>query len=754
MVGFPGTRFFSQTFHVSFSDAMLISYSMEELLNRNILDDLVKYSYANIPVGVIRETVKLFSELVNSPLQARFLTQGNVHGPLNRLLRSLDWDRRPAYADEIMDFLYGICEKIREYPELLYIFFEPEPTARSGTDSVPGISRSTSLQNVNTAANYTNSAMAGFPLLGLLLRYVQEATRLGDIARTAIGKLLELAEPGSDLEAFTTKEAELPQLFVASIGAMWSYCFTTSSPSDKRPEGERVSTGSIKNAEIKAIPPRRSGEGGSSSRTSPAKFGAAAPGTNSASEGADEDPLFYFINLIQFVQSIMTKAPSGRLAEMIASEFDTHFLRAILHESVIATQSENDSATASVKVLTAIMRMVTTVEEASVGLATAVNRQQSAIGLMDPIVRFLLGPDKGDKDTASVRSVLVSMISDERDEVAIPALRLVDLLCAGSRSQAAVEFLIEALPGWAFYGTGNMGPENAALLRKMRTEALPEVARWLALLPEEDEHEKSPPGTPTRRRSLSPTPGAAFIDPTQMIPYPLEQPDTSSRSETKAVEEDESRTLSTYVEQTEVRMKWASRPASPDTLVRVEGESPVDGAGNTVVDQEALKAALAALPALGKDTVVSLLLSLLVGFFKRSFDYNLALTGLMHRLATSPYPVLYAFFVAGDHLNKTGDEAETDAAASEKPAFLYPLLADLVNLAEERKMTVISSKELLAEARQAIAYPPVGVPNPALMKKLGYEENERKKAQWKNIVVLEEVCKEWVALVEVGATSL
>jgi hypothetical protein len=422
------------------------------------------------------------------------------------------------------------------------------------------------------------------------------------------------------------------------------------------------------------------------------------------------------------------------LAADIAEEFAGQFLDGILKEAVYAAA---ENAVGTTKLLGAVARMIETVEKAALA-----PRRNDGVGLMDPIVAFFWGDD-------GVSGVLLGMVGDERDEVAVPALRLVDMMCGSSRGTRAVELLV-GMPEWAAWGDGK-GAENREIARVMRGAALPELARWLALLPDEEGGE-SAPGSPTareRRRSVSPSPsqpsGLSYIDPTQMVPYPVTDADFAQKEEVKKPEEDGSRSLATYVEETEGRLLWASRPASPGLEDR--GESPVDTVGADEVDEAALERAIAALPALGQDPVISLLLSLLSGFYKRTFDFNLAVTGLIHRLATSPYPILYAFFVAGDHL-------VPEPSSGERPAFLYPLLSDLVNLAEEHKMTVISSKELLAEARRAIAYPPVGVPNAALMKKLGYEENERKKAQWKNVVVIEEVCKEWVALVEVGATSL
>lgn len=719
--------------------------SMEELLNKNILDDLVKYSYSNIPVGVIRETVKLFSELVNSPLQARFLTQGNVHGPLNRLLRSLDWDRLHAYEEEIMEFLYGICEKIHEYPELLYIFFEPDRAANRVEDDQTGDGKA------------ATEVMVAFPLLALLLRHVQAPTRLGDISRTALGKLLELSQPGSDLENFAVTKAELPQLFVASLGASWAYSFSGAASGRSDNNESRVSTPSLQ-ALDKVAPARRSAD--LIMRPSLSKFSSASD-LRGASE--DEDPLGHFTNLLQFVQSIITKSPTSTLAKAIASEFDSHFLSAILHESVVALQGDLESPTPILRLLSALSKIIGTIEEASSGSNSVGGRRrlfpEDGVSLMDPIVRFLLAPEEhSDKEKPSVRSVLLSFMRDERDEVAIPAVRLVDHLCGSSRGYFAVGTLIQSLPPWAGQGIAKTAPENRSLLFRMRMDAVPEVARWLALMPE-DAGEHSIPSSPSRRRrrSLSPTPQApsslAFVDPTQMVPYPVAEDDLAGDEEAKSkAQEDPDRALSTYIQDAQQKMAWISRPGSPGADAGPEDAVPSGVApGREHIDEAALTTAIQTAVSLQNDEVISLLLSLLSAFYRRSFDLNLAVTGLIHRLAMSPYPLLYAFFVAGDHLALEGEGLAQHTVGSSP--FLYPILSDLVNLAEERKMDVISSRELLAEARHQIAFPPVGVPNPALMKKLGYEENERKKAQWKNIVVLEEVVKEWIALVEVGATT-
>ncbi|KAI9029305.1 Retinoic acid induced 16-like protein-domain-containing protein [Hyaloraphidium curvatum] len=710
---------------------------MEELLNRNILDDLVKYSYANIPVGVVRETVKLFSDLVNSPLQARFLTQGNVHGPLNRLLRSLDWDKLEAYEDEVMDFLYGICEKIHEYPELLYIFFEPVQT-NSGPSVAPAIARS---QSGATAA----AQLGPFPLLGLLLRHLQAPTKSGDIARTAIGKLLELPElasPGSDLETFVVEGANLPELLIASLGASWAYCFGAGSPSERasRADADGELRAPQRAGDSKVSVPRRSAD---SSRNSPSKSGqlGGSGGTSAA------DPLSFFISLLQFIQSIMSRTPSQRLAQAIASEFDSHFLSAILYETVLATHRDSDSLGASAKLTGALARMVATVEEA----ASARPGVEPQFGLIDSIVRFLLGGQTntefaGDKaGVVSVRTVLLSMIADDRDELAVPALRLLDSLCSGSRGPMAVQLLVQSLPSWSHYGDqGTVSAENRAILQRMKLEAVPQLARWLALLP--DDEADSAPGTPSGRRSASPSPpglqaALAFVDPTQMIPYSAADSDPSGGTQDQSGghdKEDGTRTLTTYVEATESKLLWISRPESPEPGNRaVEDESPVDV--EVSFDDVAFVGVVSGLRVLASDPVLSLLLSLLAGFFKRSFEYNLALTGLIHSVAAAPFPVLYGFFVSGDQYGTDEDDGEPSEESSAPSSYLYPILSFLVNVAEEKKMTVISGscKELLAEARHAIAYPPVGVPNPALKKRIGYEENERKKAQWKNVVVLE-----------------
>ncbi|RKP09162.1 Retinoic acid induced 16-like protein-domain-containing protein [Thamnocephalis sphaerospora] len=97
---------------------------MEYLLKNNVLTILVNIAESDFPQGVRGEVMRCVASMINL-LDDKFLVHNAVFKPTLKLIRMGTEDSRndDTYHEDLMELMYVICSKIHGYPDLLNIFF-------------------------------------------------------------------------------------------------------------------------------------------------------------------------------------------------------------------------------------------------------------------------------------------------------------------------------------------------------------------------------------------------------------------------------------------------------------------------------------------------------------------------------------------------------------------------------------------------------------------------------------------------------
>lgn len=264
---------------------------MEYLLKSNVLTILVNIAASNFPQGVRGEVVRCIASMINL-LDDKFLVHNAVFKPTLKLIRMCvkEVQGDETHHEDLMELVYVICSKIHGYPDLLNIFFHdrtwlrtpwkktltaeqwmdvmrtnasinsPTGTTRRrlfstakiaaaathrtddpDTDSIlskdAAIAEAYVASSSGSAASKRLSLMSlasdlqpdtpvtpkpdyEFTLFSYLLGYVHREGKSGDYARTAILFIIELATGA--LGDYLLQSSSFPAVTAAGIGALFS----------------------------------------------------------------------------------------------------------------------------------------------------------------------------------------------------------------------------------------------------------------------------------------------------------------------------------------------------------------------------------------------------------------------------------------------------------------------------------------------------------------------------------------------------
>ncbi|KAI9597943.1 Retinoic acid induced 16-like protein-domain-containing protein [Syncephalis fuscata] len=267
---------------------------MEYLLKNNVLTILVNIASSNFPQGVRGEVVRCIASMINL-LDDKFLVHNAVFKPTLKLIRMCvkETQNDETHHEDLMELMYVICSKIHGYPDLLNIFFHdrtwlrtpwkktltaeqwmdvmrtnasansPTGTTRRrlfstakiaaaathrtddpDTDSIlskdAAIADAYVASGAGSAASKRMSMMSvmsyasdlqpdtpvtpkpdyEFALFSYLLGYVHREGKAGDYARTAILFIIELAT--GSLGDYLLQSSSFPAITAAGIGALFS----------------------------------------------------------------------------------------------------------------------------------------------------------------------------------------------------------------------------------------------------------------------------------------------------------------------------------------------------------------------------------------------------------------------------------------------------------------------------------------------------------------------------------------------------
>lgn len=215
----------------------------ELFIQKDILTDLVKISENDVPVGFRAEVMHFSSSLVQF-LDNRILSQVAITRPLLQLI-TMHASGSDTYDEDVLELEYNIAAKIREQPLLLDMyFFKKEPavpvhdiqdsssSSNSTTSDVlvsPELVEGGSLTEAGVGDSGSAAGAGGvdvpnssstseyeFLIYDHLLRNIHQDGGVGDIARTGIMFLFELA--ADERLAAYIAASDFSNLAIAGLG--------------------------------------------------------------------------------------------------------------------------------------------------------------------------------------------------------------------------------------------------------------------------------------------------------------------------------------------------------------------------------------------------------------------------------------------------------------------------------------------------------------------------------------------------------
>ncbi|ORX95459.1 hypothetical protein K493DRAFT_282785 [Basidiobolus meristosporus CBS 931.73] len=199
---------------------------MEYLLKNHVLGKLAHHA----PDGIRQEVIRFISSMINL-LDDRFLVHKAAHVPTLKLLEDCmgneEW--RECFAEDLVDLMYNICSKIHGYPELLHIFFydkqwltAPQKSNARGVQGQNKLFNAESLKNLVSNQEISNEGEKReyeFAFFKHLLLFIHKDGKLGDVARTALLFLMDVADSG--LRDFILT-GDFCTIIAAGLGAFYS----------------------------------------------------------------------------------------------------------------------------------------------------------------------------------------------------------------------------------------------------------------------------------------------------------------------------------------------------------------------------------------------------------------------------------------------------------------------------------------------------------------------------------------------------
>ncbi|EPZ33875.1 hypothetical protein ROZALSC1DRAFT_28618 [Rozella allomycis CSF55] len=237
---------------------------MEYLLKNNILQQLFDMSERDVPEGVLGETVRLFTSLIEN-LNDKFLVHLNIHRPTLQLLSKCVEDQKISmrYEDELVELVFSICNRIHSFPELLTIFY----------NDLDRRSKSQSIENLNS-----NNSMYGeneFLLFSYLMRFI--SSDVSSVQKFVINCSDLCSQVSFHLHGLF---AQLPKTIDYEI--------------DLSMEGSRLNLNDEESF--------------------------------TQLEKSDKNLLLSFLNLLDFAQNILIKSKSSLISELLCESISENFL--------------------------------------------------------------------------------------------------------------------------------------------------------------------------------------------------------------------------------------------------------------------------------------------------------------------------------------------------------------------------------------------------------------------------------------------
>ncbi|KAJ3121980.1 hypothetical protein HK098_003240 [Nowakowskiella sp. JEL0407] len=430
----------------------------ELFLNTDMLGHLIRLSEADVPRRFRGEVCHFISQLI-SLMDGKFLVQNAVHRPILYLLRRSLQEREPRYEDKMVELSYNIASKIHEYPFLLNIFFienyipknvtgNQNRTQAEGGESDNAKSQKQKPPPEKKRVMSVNGGEVDFLLWDHLIRSIHlqggpndEDAQQGDFARTGCLFLLELVKSGNDMEKHILS-TDFANVIVAGLGGLFSQL-------------------------PRALPSRYESH--------------VPPGTRlHFTIQTFRNDLGSFLQLLQFVQEVVTRCPSETIRENLLSNLKSSFLETILLSSI---QSSHDFDGSTAAVLFYIKEMLKVIETPEISKMVCVFLFKGE----EEDDTFFEDPTQTNDMKLHVRDILISKLNSLSEDVVIKFLNLLQVVLS-SHSRYALPLLIESLQ---FQTPKNNVKSSRKLDKKLQIRLEIEehrtlVSRYLALLPPED----------------------------------------------------------------------------------------------------------------------------------------------------------------------------------------------------------------------------------------------------------------------------
>ncbi|KAG5457920.1 MAG: Retinoic acid induced 16-like protein, partial [Olpidium bornovanus] len=404
---------------------------LEYLLKNNVLSVLVDVSDPDIPLGLRGEAVRTMSSIVQL-LDDRVLAHAAVHAPVLKLLKMTVSDRTRSERNYDCPVRLLDCAlspwAAPGYPPLLNIFFHDKTWLRSevlsptsqrtvttGTEGPPLSSEKSDgrAPPIETSTEETHSPRWEFLLWEYLLRFVHLQGRPGDLARTGLLYLVELAdEPVQD---YILTQSDFPVTVAAALGALYSQL------------PRQVSIRSL---------PAAPGSGSLAAAPRPSSVPGGPVDITSATY---REPVAALLNLLDFCEDALSRCPSGAVTGAVLRKVRSVFLENVVATSLTEANEADGSATAVCLYLEAMLASLRAAAEAGAGVARLGVDFLLGNTVSDPPLStsLLANPDGGVVDVEdrsrlvasfTVKQFIIRWIHSDQTAVAMAALRLLRTL--------------------------------------------------------------------------------------------------------------------------------------------------------------------------------------------------------------------------------------------------------------------------------------------------------------------------------------
>ncbi|KAG0222064.1 hypothetical protein BGX31_009357, partial [Mortierella sp. GBA43] len=357
---------------------------MEYLLKNNILGKLVNTcADGDQPRGIIGETIRTLATMINL-LGDHFLVHNAVHKPTVKLLRTCcapgtELEDNESYHEDLIDLMYFLCSKIHGNPELLNIFFydkqwltvpervakrlqksretiallrsisnrsnlalsnldfnppsESQPLPTPGESGVePGDQPQTPKADLGDAGSFKFESKRDyeFLLFTYLSKFVHREGKAGDVARTGLLFLMELAT-GSLGEYIL--DSEFATYLTAGVGALYSQL-----PRKLIVKGANLG-GAESTSSEESKPSRRANIELSTSTDFQSRLDA-------------------FLKVLEFCQDVLMRCPNPGIATNVLVSFKAVFLESILYPSILECSDTDGSSVAVISYIDQILQVL------------------------------------------------------------------------------------------------------------------------------------------------------------------------------------------------------------------------------------------------------------------------------------------------------------------------------------------------------------------------------------------------------------